>query len=310
MPDDETPTAIGGAIATNRKPCFQDLAGLFQAVSSAGGDTTQTVTVSYRTTAGVIASEVKTLTGLTPVAFVANADRLLKALKSATTTGDVAVESQTAERSNTAQVGGLANQIILDAGASAVDSFFNDYIIRITGGTGVGQIRQIKAYVGATKLATVNWPWTTQPDGTSTFRISLGMLFDRQPYEITEVRRVFYNAAALAPGAGAVSFYDKLFYVNSSSGFALLAATVSKAAGSTKVSFGLAATINDAGTNGGGNNRTVAPAGITFATTPVAVPGTDLLAGSTIGVWLKLALDDGDAAQKTSVTMQLQGTSA
>lgn len=309
MPDDNTPTNIGGAIATNRKPVFQDVAGTVQAVSSSASDVAPTVTVTYRDTAGVAQAEVKTLTGLTPVLFTANANLLLKALKSGTTVGDVAVEAQTATRTGTAQAGG-ANTITLDTGASAVDAFYGDFVLRITAGTGVGQIRQIKGYVGGTKVATVNWPWAVVPDATSVFRISAGFFFDRAPYEITECRRVFYNAAANAPGGGAVAYYDKLFYVNSSTGLALLTAKVALAANpSGKISFGLAASINDSGGNGGGNNRTVAPAGIVFNTTEQPVPGTDLLPGSTIGVWLKLALLDGDSALASSVDTQLSGSS-
>lgn len=310
QPDDDTTTAIGGAVATNRKPCFQDLAGLFQAVSSSGSDTTQTVTVSYLDTSGVPQSEVKTLTGLTPIAFAANVDRLLKALKSATSVGDVALEAQTATRTGTAQAGAV-NAITLDAGASAVDAFYGDFVIRITGGTGTGQIRQIKGYVGATKVATVSWPWATVPDNTSVFRISLGMFFDRSPYEVTEVRRVFYAAAAEGSTGSAKTVYDKLFYVNGSTGLALLTATVKKIADpSGLVTFGLESVINGTGTNGGGNTRLVAPAGVVFDNADKVVPGTNLSAGSQIGVWMKLSLAAGQTAQKTSVTMSLAGSSA
>jgi hypothetical protein len=72
-------------------------------------------------------------------------------------------------RSNTAQAGS-ATSITLDAGASALNNFYNNNIVYITGGTGVGQARFITAYVGATKVATVG-AWTTNPDNTSTFAI-------------------------------------------------------------------------------------------------------------------------------------------
>lgn len=72
-------------------------------------------------------------------------------------------------RSNTAQAGG-ATTITLDASASAVDSFYNNDIVYITGGTGIGQARFVSAYVGATKVATVA-AWATNPDNTSTFAI-------------------------------------------------------------------------------------------------------------------------------------------
>lgn len=72
-------------------------------------------------------------------------------------------------RSNTAQTGS-ATTITLDTGASAVDDFYKNDFIYITGGTGVGQCRKISGYVGATKIATVT-AWGTNPDVTSTFAI-------------------------------------------------------------------------------------------------------------------------------------------
>lgn len=72
-------------------------------------------------------------------------------------------------RSNTAQAGG-ATTITLDASASAVNDFYNDSVVYLTGGTGAGQARTITDYVGATKVATVA-TWGTNPDNTSTFAI-------------------------------------------------------------------------------------------------------------------------------------------
>ncbi len=72
-------------------------------------------------------------------------------------------------RSNTAQAG-AATTITLDAGASASDSFYNNALILLTGGTGAGQARFITAYVGSSKVATVA-TWVTNPDVTSTFAI-------------------------------------------------------------------------------------------------------------------------------------------
>lgn len=73
-------------------------------------------------------------------------------------------------RSNTAQAG-AASTITLDAGASAVDNFYTNDLIAITGGTGAGQSRFISGYVGGTKVATVGTNWVTNPDATSTFAI-------------------------------------------------------------------------------------------------------------------------------------------
>jgi hypothetical protein len=73
-------------------------------------------------------------------------------------------------RDGTAQ-GGDATHITLDAGASAIDNFYTNDLVRIIGGTGVGQARFISAYTGATKSATVA-TWSTNPDATSVFIIS------------------------------------------------------------------------------------------------------------------------------------------
>lgn len=73
--------------------------------------------------------------------------------------------------SGTAQAG-AATTITLAAGASASDGYYNQCYVRITGGTGSGQIRKISSYVGATKVATIGGAnWSTNPDATSTYSI-------------------------------------------------------------------------------------------------------------------------------------------
>ena len=62
---------------------------------------------------------------------------------------------------------GAANTITLDAGASAVNDYYNGLSVFITSGTGSGQLRTISDYVGSSKLATVSVNWTTNPDSTS-----------------------------------------------------------------------------------------------------------------------------------------------
>jgi hypothetical protein len=73
------------------------------------------------------------------------------------------------KRANTAQ-SGTATTIVLDASASATDDFYNDDMIVITAGTGIGQARFITDYVGATKTATVA-TWRTNPGADSEFFI-------------------------------------------------------------------------------------------------------------------------------------------
>jgi hypothetical protein len=312
MPDDNTTTNIGGAIDKAKKVDFTDnTGGTFQAVSSSSADTTQTMTITGRNSVGSFTTEAKTLSGTSPVLFVTSWERLLKTVKSATTGGWSAIEAQVAERQNTAQ-GGSVNTIQFDVGASAVDDFYNAMVVRLISGTGREQIREVVSYVGSTKTATLNWPWNPAiglPDATTVFRISRGLIFDKAPNETTQVRRVFYDAAANAPGGGQIDFYDKVFAHNSSDTLALLTAQVSIPLDPTnRINFALGA-INGTQTNGGGNNRNVNFSGVVgYGTSPVTVSGTDLLAGSSVEVFLRLRLPDGDVAQKNAFVLMLAGS--
>lgn len=46
---------------------------------------------------------------------------------------------------------------------SAVDDFYNDQLIYIVSGTGIGQVRPVSDYTGATKTVTVDEAWVTTP---------------------------------------------------------------------------------------------------------------------------------------------------
>lgn len=74
-------------------------------------------------------------------------------------------------RSGTAQAG-AATTITLDASASATNDFYVNATITIIGGTGAGQTRQITAYVGSSKVGTVNAAWATNPASDSVFLIT------------------------------------------------------------------------------------------------------------------------------------------
>jgi hypothetical protein len=309
MPDDATPTNIGGALSTSKKVSFADINGSAQLVSSSGSDITQAVTLSFRLTSGVLTTEAKTLGGTTPVLYLASIERLLKGVKGATTNGAVAVEHQTAVRQNTAQ-GGSINTIQFDVGASAVNGFYNGMIVRLISGPGAEQINEVIDYDGTSKTATMRDYWHgTLPTNATVFRVAAGFFFDKLPNEVTEVRRIHFDASAQPLGQGAINYYDKVFFVNSSNTNALLNAQVIESLNpSARESFGVEAIVNGTNSNGVGNNRNVAPSGIVFATTPTTVPGSNLNAGSSIGVWMRLALLEADAPQKTSTTMQLSGS--
>ncbi len=308
MPDDDTTEQIGGAIATSKKPIFTDFSGAMQVLSSETGDTSQSVTVYYRDSAGSPQSEAKTLQGQTPVAYSASPERLLKATKGVTCVGDVVLEASTAERTGTCQ-GGSADTITLDAGASGTDGAYNGMMIRITSGTGAGQIREVIDYVGASKLATVGRAWGTNPVGAdSVFRIAKGIVFDKSPAEITEVRRIGYAMGANSAGGATKEVHEKIFLKNCHGTIALTSAQVEESSDPSGLfTFGLATSVNDSGTNGSGNTRLVAPAGITFDNSAKNVPGGSLAASSAIGCWIKATLPGGTAAAKTTYLPQLKG---
>jgi hypothetical protein len=69
----------------------------------------------------------------------------------------------------TAQGGSLTG-VALAAGSSNVSGFYNEYYVRITGGTGkLGETRQIAGYDGASRTAQVAQPWTVAPDSTTQY---------------------------------------------------------------------------------------------------------------------------------------------
>lgn len=59
------------------------------------------------------------------------------------------------------------------AWVSSTDSFYQGSI-EIVAGTGAGQWRDISAYVGSTRVFTVDAAWTTTPDNTSVVRVFTG----------------------------------------------------------------------------------------------------------------------------------------
>lgn len=311
MPDDDTPDEIGGAIALARKITFQDVAGDVQVISSEAADTTQAVEVFGRDVTGAIVSAVIALNGLTPVTDVQVFAKLLKAVKDLTCAGDVAIESQTPEFVDDA-VSGAPDFVILPSGASAVDGTYEFMVARITAGTGAGQIREGVRYIGADRKLFVV-PWDVEPDATSEITISTGMVFNKLPAEVMEVRRPFYDATANGPGGGAVDYFEKIFLKNAHATDTLLTATVLEALdASAQHTFALETTKDGTGTNGTSNNRKVAPStGVgAFTSAEKAIPGDELVAAEAIGVWLKLSLGEGDPALETVYVPRGKGTTS
>ena len=103
-------------------------------------------------------------------------------------------------RTGTAQAG-ASGTITLDSGASAVDSFYKHTIVRIVSGTGAGQSRLITAYVGSTKVATIEsgHAWDTTPDNTSVFDIIAFSSVDLQSWAGTAVSNSIISGGSTLP---------------------------------------------------------------------------------------------------------------
>jgi len=322
MKDDDTAGPIGGAIDKTKKVQFADVttSGNIEIISDDSTDTTQTVTVTGRSPSGGVISETKTLSGETPVPMTTNTtwERFLKATKSGTTAGTVAVVMVTKTHSGTLQTGS-ANATaskgpfaVLAATASASDDAYNGMVLRVTGST-PDEIREIIDYNGTTKEAFVNEDFGAVP-GAVTYEIADGVVFDKGPNEVTEVRRMFYDASANPSGGATKTYYEKFFVSNEHATIDLTNAKLAEIAGgvSAKVAFGIPTTLNDTGTNGGTNTRQTAPAGITFASTQLTLGASadgNLTATNAHGVWAELTLAGGDAATNSFWTPETTGQS-
>lgn len=71
---------------------------------------------------------------------------------------------------DTAQ-GATLNTITLASDASDEDDYYKDVFVKIISGAGVGQIRKIYKYNGATKVADIEGSWDTQPVSGSSYKI-------------------------------------------------------------------------------------------------------------------------------------------
>lgn len=64
---------------------------------------------------------------------------------------------------------GATGTITLDAGASSTNGYYDDALIVLVGGTGIGQVNVVSSYAGGTKVATMASNWAITPDATSQF---------------------------------------------------------------------------------------------------------------------------------------------
>lgn len=74
-----------------------------------------------------------------------------------------------AEKNAGTASGATSNSIVLDGDASTVDGAYAGVVLRIMSGTGMGQLRNVLSYVGSSRTATFDSPWTVIPDNTSVY---------------------------------------------------------------------------------------------------------------------------------------------
>lgn len=324
MPDGDGATT-GGAVSFSKKPSFSDLLanGTVNYVSSASGDTTQTIALTGRDASGVLQTENKTFNGVTVVTGTQTFERLMKGIITGTAAGDLAVISNTKVISaHTAQAGAAqsaseAASITLQSGDGA--SVAIGQIVRITNNSPAGvnnQLREIVAISG--DVVYVNRDWGTVPTSATTYDVHTGMLFQLSPNQITEIRRISYDAAADAPGGSQRDYYEKVFVVNDNTATALTSAVITLQADTTgDVQIALTNALNDTATVA--NRQTVPASGITAFTSgsppqSINVPSPQNLPSGNApnsagaqGVWTRLRLPAGSAPQKGSITLRGAG---
>ena len=91
---------------------------------------------------------------------------------------------------------GASTYIEVESGDSQADDYYNNKIVRIVAGTGVGQSRRISDYNGTNDRATVASDWTTTPSSDSQYEIG----WQDSTFQINDIT-IFYRLKP--PGAGA-----------------------------------------------------------------------------------------------------------
>lgn len=324
LEDDETATGNGGAIDKSVKMTFASIAlssaDTVYAVSESAADTAPIVKVWGRDGAGIkvdSGSELD-LDGQTPVESTQVFERIMKVtLESGSPAGNIAVyPSQAADLTGTCDAAGTVNTVKLTAG-SATDNFYQFMILHLTGGTGANQIAEILAYDGTTKIATVR-TLATAPDTDTVFDVRVGVVLEvaangPDTTQIDEVTRVHYDASANPAGGADKTYYEKVFILNNHATLALTNAKIDEVdeGAYSKVTFALADTLDDSGTNGSNTRLVIPSSGIgSFDSNQKDVVNSGALSpGSGQGIWIATLLEDGDAADDTFWKCQLTGQS-
>ena len=208
-------------------------------------------------------------------------------------------------------------------------------IIRITGGTGVNQLRMISAQYAAaaygTDVVAVNRDWNTVPDATSTYDLAFGFLFDVLPSGIasqtpvTAITRIFWTSQADVPGGSSRTYYEKAFVTNVNTATALTNASIEILGESPSLPAGalldlaLTKVLNDTGTDAtrqtlptNGDSSALSfvtqPATINVIASPGSLPsGAAPNTAGTQGVWYRLILPAGTTVYDGAGLTRTQG---
>jgi hypothetical protein len=355
MPEADGST-VGGVVNFANRVAFYDLpsAMALDVVSSSASDTATKIQVTGRDSTGTVQTPAAvTLTGQTPIASTFGGQvfqRLLAGVITGgaiagltnpggtTAVGDVAamghtrlIAGHTAQAGSSNTSGTTPPLFKLQAGDGATVGATTyaglNLIIRITGGTGSGQLRMISAQYSSgtygTDVVAINRDWGTIPDATSTYDIAYGFLFDILPNPVTGITRVFTGAQSDIPGGSTRVFYEKIFWVNTNTVTALLGAAMQVLSESGALPVGasldlaLTTALND---NATATNRQTLPTNqgggaLTFTVQPSAIPvpspGT-LPNGNSAAVaeagWLRLTLAAGTTVYQGAADLRCTGS--
>ena len=352
MPEADSAT-VGGALDLTKKVAFYDIpsAMAFDVVSSSASDTAVKVQITGRDSTGTIQTPASvTVTGTTLIASSFGGqsfERLLAGVITGgaigslsnpggtTAVGDIGVLGHTRVISgHTAQAGSANTSGVtpplfkLQSGDGATIGALTyaglGLIIRITGGTGINQMRQIAAPYASgaygAEFVAVSRDWTTPPDATSTYDIANGFLFDLLPNPILAITRLFSTATADVAGGSSRLFYEKVFALNTNSTTALTGAAIEVLSetpslpGSVLLDLGLTTGLNDTATVTNRQTAPSNPAAFTSQPSPINIPASPgslpngNAAADAQACWLRLTVPAGSATYKGAVNLQVTGS--
>lgn len=352
MPEADGATT-GGALDLTKKIAFFDLPSTMAVdiVSSSASDTATKVQIMGRDSTGTIVTPTSaTLTGTTLIASAFSGQTFQRLLAGVITGGSVAGLGSPGGTTAVGDIGVLGHTRLISAhtaqagsastsgvtppifklqsgdGATIGATTYNGLglVIRITGGTGSGQMRTIAAPYSSgaygADIVAVSRDWGTVPDATSTYDIAYGVVFDILPNPVTSFTRLFATATANVVGGATILFYEKVFALNTNTTTALLAAQIEVLSESPSLpsgvllDMGLTTGLNDTATVA---NRQTAPSNpASFTTQPLAVsipasPGSlpnGNAAADAQAVWLRLTVPAGSATYEGAVNLQVTGS--